>query len=133
MSSLTEIDELIGDFFAVFDNRGQRVPDMSSLNDMFLPGATITKVEGSDAETMSVADFITPRESILTDGSLVDFHEWEVSSKTHLNDATATRLCEYEKAGKLFGEEYSGSGSKSIQLVRTHDGWKISSVLWEDS
>ena len=32
----------------------------------------------------------------------------------------------------LDGEPFTGRGAKSVQLVRTSDGWRISAVAWDD-
>ena len=81
---------------------------------------------------MSLHDFVTPRDAMLKNGTLTDFHEWEVTAKTFVNGATATRICKYGKEGLLDGKEFSGSGMKSIQMTLAQHGWKIISILWED-
>jgi hypothetical protein len=81
---------------------------------------------------MALQEFISPREAMLTGGSLVEFHEWETEAKTFVSGVTATRICRYEKEGRLNGEPYAGRGAKSIQMTRTPEGWRILSILWED-
>ena len=38
----------------------------------------------------------------------------------------------YAKAGTQEGEPFTGRGMKTIQLVRTADGWRISAAAWDD-
>jgi hypothetical protein len=130
--NIQDIDELIAGFFSIFDNRAQRAPNFSLLGSMFIPGAIITKCSSDQKDTMSLVDFVTPREVLFEGGTLTDFHEWEVTAQTFVNGVTATRICTYAKEGFLHGQLFSGSGMKSIQLVLTQEGWKILSILWED-
>ena len=129
---IQDIDKLIAVFFSIFDNRTLEVPDLSRLEPMFVPGATITKCSNGHIETMSLIDFITPRNALFKSGTLIGFHEWEVTAETFVNNVTATRICTYAKEGVLDGQLFSGSGMKSIQLFLTQEGWKINSILWED-
>jgi hypothetical protein len=65
-------------------------------------------------------------------GALRDFHEWEISSTTHIFSGIAARTSRYAKAGLLNGADYSGSGTKCFQLVDTDFGWRIASLAWVD-
>jgi hypothetical protein len=129
---IQEIDKLIAEFFSIFDNRIRIAPDLSRLIPMFVPGAIITKCSNGHVEIMSLDDFITPREALFKSGTLIGFHEWEVTEETFVNNETVTRICTYAKEGFLDGQSFSGSGMKSIQLILTQEGWKILSILWED-
>ncbi|MDH6114573.1 hypothetical protein P3T34_006788 [Kitasatospora sp. MAP12-44] len=44
----------------------------------------------------------------------------------------AQRLTRYAKSGVLRGAPFSGSGTKSMQLVRTPAGWRITGIAWSD-
>ena len=127
-----KIDSLITDFFAIFDNRAAKIPDFAALEEMFILGASIIKRHGDQLEKMSVPDFILPRKELLTNGSLVEFHEWEIAQETFITMGLATRICTYGKQGLLNGAPYAGQGEKHIQLILTVQGWKIASILWED-
>ena len=130
--SLQYIEPLITSFFSVFDNRDDRIPDLSCLGSMFVTGAIISKRDGDQLEVMSLDDFTAPRQTLLVSGTLVDFHEWEIEAQTFVSNGIATRICKYGKEGVLNGEPFSGLGMKSIQMVLTDKGWKIASILWED-
>jgi len=128
-----EIASLVNAFFAVFDNRDGRVPDLSELDEMFVPGAQITKRDGSDVQHMSLSEFSKPRKALLCNGELQGFHEWQTDQQTYIGAGIATHCCDYQKEGLQNGGYYTGQGEKHIQLVLTAAGWKITSVLWEDN
>ena len=79
----------------------------------------------------SVEEFIAPREALLTGGT-VDFREWHVSGRTDLFGDIAHWFGIYAKAWQEDGTPSSGRGMKSLQLVRTREGWRISAAAWDD-
>ena len=126
------INALISTFFSIVDNRAGKKPDLSALNDIFIQGAVIIKRNGNDIDVMSLESFILPRQPLLTNGTLTEFHEWLVEQNTVIKDGIATHICKYQKEGLLNGESYAGAGHKHIQLVLTEGGWKIAAIIWQD-
>lgn len=126
------INELVGRFYAAFDNRSGRVINVRGLREMFLPEAVIVRANAAEVETMNVDTFIVSRERMLSDGSLINFHEWETSATTQVLRGIACRHSTYAKSGIFSGEPYDGSGAKLIQLVRTQNAWRIAAIAWQD-
>lgn len=131
--ALAEIDSVIAAFYAAFDNRGSRIAATARLRALFGAEARITRLSPDGVVSWDVDEFIAPRAAMLTDGTLVEFHEWETEGRTTIAGNIASRQSRYEKSGRLNGAPYAGGGHKFIQLFRAHDRWKISAVLWEDS
>ncbi|WP_324786421.1 DUF4440 domain-containing protein [Streptomyces sp. H51] len=129
--SKTEIDAVTAEFFGAFDNRGGKVADVARIRRLVLPNGVIVK-SGPEFTVYTVEEFIEPRRRLLTDGRLVEFSEWEVSERTEIVGDIASRLSGYRKSGVLDGEPYEGGGTKTIQFVRTPDGWRISAFAWYD-
>lgn len=129
---MTDIDALIAAFYGAFDNRGDRAPATASLRDMFTADGRVVRVSAGGVESWNVDEFIAPREAMLTNGTLVDFHEWEIECATTVFDNIACRQSRYRKAGTLNGAPWTGEGRKLIQLCRDGGRWLIASVLWED-
>jgi len=127
-----QINQFILSFFSCFDNRSSKAPNFDELKDMFLPTAIIYKRAGLSIEEMSVEQFIAPRKELLTNGSLVNFHEWEIEQQTFIQGGIASCILRYAKEGLFNGKPYEGEGNKHLQLVLSQGGWKISSILWED-
>lgn len=126
------IDELTGQFFDAFTNCGDAAPDVDRLYRLFAPDARIIKNVGAQPQVYDVAAFVEPRRAILTDGSLVDFCEKEISAKTEIFGNIAHRFSRYRKSWIAAGERCDGEGAKSLQFVRTPEGWKITSLIWDD-
>jgi hypothetical protein len=81
---------------------------------------------------MGVEEFIVPREALLTGGSLTGFREWPVAGRVEVFGDIAHWFGGYAKAGTQEGEPFTGRGMKTIQFVRTADGWRISAAAWDD-
>ncbi|MGW1636334.1 DUF4440 domain-containing protein [Streptomyces lavendulae] len=129
--SKTEIDALTAEFFDAFDNRDGGGADVARLRRLVLPGGVIVKT-GPEFTAYTLEEFIEPRERLLEDGRLVGFREWEVSERTQIEGDIASRFGEYRKSGTLDGEPFEGGGTKTIQFVRTPQGWRIAAFSWYD-
>ncbi|MFB6810648.1 DUF4440 domain-containing protein [Streptomyces sp. NPDC056387] len=129
--SKAEIDALTAEFFSAFDNRGGRAADVERIRRLTLPGAVIVKT-GPELTVYTVDEFVEPRRKLLGDGRLVEFSEWETSERTDIAGDIASRFGEYRKSGILDGQPFEGAGTKTIQFVRTPDGWRITAFSWYD-
>jgi hypothetical protein len=87
---------------------------------------------GPEFTVYTVDEFIEPRQRLLTDGRLVEFSEWETSERTEIAGDIASRFGEYRKSGILEGEPFEQDGTKTIQFVRTSEGWRIAAFAWYD-
>lgn len=125
------IDALASAFFSVFCNEGGSA-DLSRLGALCLPGVRITKAVGAVPECCDLASFIAPRDALLNDGRLRGFSEREVESRTDIFGNVAQRWSRYRKCGVLDGVRFEGEGWKSLQCVRTPQGWRIAAVAWDD-
>lgn len=128
----SNIDGLIQDFFNIFTNKEGRIPDWTTLYACCLPETLIIKKCVNAFESYDLDSFMKPRKSLLTDGDLIDFHEWETKEETKIMGEIAQRSSTYNKEGVLNGESFSQSGIKLFQLLKTEQGWKIASVIWQD-
>jgi hypothetical protein len=127
-----EIADIVRTFFAAFTSGAGCEERMEALRSTFLPQAVIVRTGGGEPAVYDVDGFIAPRQKILTDGTLEEFHEWELSGHTELFGDIAHHFCSYAKEGVQAGEPLTGRGMKTMQLVRTAAGWRVSAVAWDD-
>ena len=125
------IAELVRTFFAAFTSGPDSGARLDALREILLPEAVIVRTCG-DPVAYDVEGFIAPRRQLLSGGALVDFRERELSGSTLLFGDVAAHFCSYAKSGTLDGAPFTGRGMKSMQFVRTRDGWRISAVAWDD-
>ncbi|MFG1609576.1 DUF4440 domain-containing protein [Actinoplanes sp. NPDC049265] len=119
-----EIAAIVRTFFAAFSTDEGVAERMAALRALFLPRAVVIRTCGGEPTVYDVESFIAPREAMLTDGRLTDFREWAGAGHTDLYGDIAHHFCAYGKTG--------GRGMKSLQLVRTGAGWRISAAAWDD-
>lgn len=126
------IDQLTSRFFDLFTNTNGISPKVHEVEKLFIPDGIIINNTTGVPEVYSLKEFITPREEMLTNGTLTDFSEWEVSNQTEIYGNVAQRFCLYSKSGVLKGQSFATTGVKTIQFVRVNREWKISSIAWSD-
>jgi hypothetical protein len=132
MKDLQAIDRVIGDFMGTFCNKNGAKPQLALIHDLFIKDGLIIKNSGPVPEIFNLEQFILPRERILNDGTLAEFEEAEVQSRTLIFGNIAQRVAIYRKSGILSGQPFQARGIKTTQLVRTPGGWRISALAWDD-
>ncbi|MEV0457367.1 DUF4440 domain-containing protein [Catellatospora methionotrophica] len=126
------IEGIVGTFFAAFTSGPDGAARLDALRALFLPGAVIVKTCGGEPTVYDVDGFITPRQALLTGGTLTGFSEWALPGRTDVFGDIAQHFCAYAKSGELDGVAFTGRGMKTLQFARTGDGWRISAAAWDD-
>ncbi|GHJ43837.1 hypothetical protein Cs7R123_11790 [Catellatospora sp. TT07R-123] len=126
-----ELDRLAAAFLALFTNTGGTEPDVGAIHRLFTPGGVVAN-GGPRQQVCDLDAFAAPRQALLTSGELTDFSEHETWSQTVVFGDVAQRLSRYRKSGVLRGEAFTGGGTKSMQFLRTPEGWRLTAVSWDD-
>jgi hypothetical protein len=128
----TGIAAVVRTFFDAFASGPGCDERLDALHRVFLPGAVIVRTCGDEPVVYDVAGFIAPRRELLTGGTLTGFREWEVAGETVVSGDIAQHFCTYAKSWQQDGTTRTGRGAKTMQLVRTAGGWRLSAVAWDD-
>jgi RimJ/RimL family protein N-acetyltransferase len=126
------IDQLTKSFFNIFANTNQQQPNWDNIHTICLPETIIVKKNSNNEEVYNLNTFIEPRKKILSDGTLTEFVEYEIAEETRIVGGIAQRFSKFQKKGSLNETYFKGNGNKLFQYVKTKNGWKINSVIWED-
>lgn len=126
------IETIVRAFFAAFTSGPDSSLRLAALRSMFLPEAVIIRTCGTAPAVYGVEEFIAPRQALLSGGTLIDFQERQLSGRIDLFGDIAHWFGAYTKSGVQDGARFTGRGMKSLQLVRTSHGWRISAVAWDD-
>jgi hypothetical protein len=132
VADTAEIEGIVRVFFAAFTSGPEAATRLDQLRTLFLPEAVVVRTCGLEPGVYGVEEFIAPREALLSGGTLVDFREWQVSGRTDLFGDIAHWFGSYAKSGVQAGTPFRGQGMKSMQFVRTTEGWRISAAAWDD-
>ena len=127
------IDNITKQFFDVFNTTNQRQPEWTILDKICIAETIIIKKTGLTQTIYDLPGFIEPRKSILTNGTLTNFQETELEEETKIVGHIAQRHSKYQKTGALNGAHFVENGTKLFQFIKTIDGWKINSLIWEDN
>jgi hypothetical protein len=131
-SDAEAIDEITRRFFAAFANNGGHAANIDDLYRLLIPQAVIVCNTGRSPIVYDVASFVEPRRTLLANGTLCDFREWETSGHTDILGNIAQRAGSYAKSWTAEGRAFTQTGAKTLQFVRTPQGWRISAVAWND-
>ena len=126
------IDRLTKSFFNLFTNTNNQQPDWSLIHQLCIPETLIIKKTDEVETVYTLSSFIEPRKKILSDGTLTEFEESEISNETKITSNIAQRFSKYKKTGNLNGKYFHEYGNKLFQFIKTQSGWRINSLIWED-
>jgi RimJ/RimL family protein N-acetyltransferase len=126
------IDRLTHKFFRIFSNTNGQEPPLDTISELCLAKALIIKKAGLTEEVYNLESFIAPRKKILNDGTLTEFEEKEISGQTIVSGTIAQRSSVFRKQGILNHKAFEQKGHKFFQFIKTIEGWRISSVIWQD-
>ncbi|GAA1679333.1 hypothetical protein [Fodinicola feengrottensis] len=127
-----ELTARTAEFFRAVSFETAGKPRYDQIYDLFIEGGLLIKNSESKPEIMTVAEFIAPRQALVDVGRLTSFEETEIEHRIDTFGQVAHHLCTYAKTGVLDGVATQGRGVISTQFVRTPDGWKMSSMAWDD-
>ena len=127
-----ELDRLAGDFFRAVSFEAGQSPPYENIRALFIDSGLLIKNVGATLEISTVNEFITPRQAQVKSGALTRFRESELSERTVVFGNVAHRFSAYEKSGTLNGTLFNARGMISTQFVLTPEGWKMSSMAWDD-
>jgi hypothetical protein len=131
MSTEDELAALTAAFLAAVTFQPGEKPDYDAIHDLFVDGGLLIRNLGVP-EIATVAEFIAPRRALVEEGRLTEFEEVELAAVTEVFGNVAHRMSTYGKRGVQDGAFFAARGVISSQFVRTPDGWRMSSMAWDD-
>ncbi len=126
-----QIKLVVEKFFGVFNNCEQQ-PDWNALSSICLDNINIIKSTKNSTEVYTLESFLTPRIALFESGRLQNFAEQIETINIDTFEKTANVRVSFTKKGVLDGSDYSGKGTKMIQLVKIKTNWIITAVAWYD-
>ena len=132
MPARTELDRIARAFFEAVSFEENAAPNYGRIHELFIEQGLLIKNSGQVPEISTLGAFIEPRQASVSGGDLTRFHEAELSEVTQIFGNVAHRFSAYEKSGTLKGVPFAGKGMISTQFVLTPQGWRVSSMAWDD-
>ena len=129
---MDELERLTREFFAAVSFEAGERPEYDAIRALFIPAGLLIRNTGDAPEVTTVDEFIAPRAALFESGALTSFYEGELSAVTERFGTVAHRFSAYEKRGVQNGTAFEARGAISTQFVLTPDGWRMSSMAWDD-
>jgi hypothetical protein len=128
----TELAHLTSAFFGAVSFEPGGMPAYEDIPALFIERGLLIKNVGSIPEILAVREFIQSREALVRAGTLTRFHESELSESTVVFGNVAHRFSAYAKSGTSGGTPFEARGMVTTQFINTPDGWRMSSMAWDD-
>jgi hypothetical protein len=129
---MTTLKAIIDAFFEAVSFEEGSSPAYDRIRELVVPRGLLIRNSGDAPEIATVDEFIAPRQALVDSGELTSFAEFETHAITEVFGQVAHRLSTYGKRGVSGGVPFEGAGVISTQFVLTRDGWRISSMAWDD-
>ncbi|OKS85987.1 hypothetical protein [Mucilaginibacter polytrichastri] len=130
--STSDIDFLVTDFYQTLTFVAGDKPDLNALEALFHEEAILINNTFGRPLTFTPEEFAKGIQTKVADGSMEQFMQREVFSKTEVFGKIAQRVSVYEYS---FTGHESGRiprGISYIQCIQTENKWMISSMVWQD-
>jgi hypothetical protein len=128
----TAMEALLQEFFRAVSFAPNERPSYETLRELFIEDGRLIWNSAGSPNVETVDGFIAPRQAMVDSGELTSFHERELRAVTEIFGNVAHRFSTYEKSGVSGGAPFANKGMISTQFVWTVDGWRISSMAWDD-
>lgn len=126
------IDGLVHAFFQAVSFEEGDMPPYDDIRRLFIPNGLLIRNTGAAPEISTVDGFIAPRLELVRSGQLTRFLEVELFETTQVFGQVAQRFSGYAKSGSQNGQAFGARGMISTQFIATPDGWRMSSMAWDD-
>ncbi|MFI5914095.1 hypothetical protein [Dactylosporangium sp. NPDC051541] len=129
---MNEFEALLAGFFRAVSFEAGAAPDYEAIRAVFVPRGLLIRALTTPAEVSTIDEFIAPRVEQVRSGALTAFAESEISGESQVFGNVGQRWSRYDKHGVLNGAAFAAQGWISTQFARTSDGWRITSMAWDD-
>src|SRR3954469_17525982 len=119
-------------FFAAVSFDAGGTPGYERIAGLFAGGGQLIDNTGGAPAIATVAEFVAPRRRAVEAGELTEFLEVEESAATEAFGGVAHGWSPSPRRGGGGGEPFAGRGAIATQFVLTPEGWRISSMAWDD-
>ncbi len=127
-----ELDRLMAAFFRAVSFEAGQQPAYHQIATLFIEAGLLIKNSAATPEISSVAQFIEPRQALVSSGALTRFRELELAEISEGFGNVAHRFSLYAKDGTQNGVAFEARGMITTQFISTPAGWKISVMAWDD-
>lgn len=124
------IKKAVDDAYAVISFKNGAKPDYDSIQYAFIPKAQLINFIADTAQILSIGDFAKAFKAYVESTKIQTFYEEEIYGKTDQFGNIAQRISAYKTYINNL-DLVKERGVNSFQLIKTPQGWKVSSLIWQ--
>jgi hypothetical protein len=126
------IDYITEDFYESLSFQDAEQPDLENVRSLFYADGVLVNNSFGKPIIFSSETFAQAFESQIAEGTLEQFMQRELYSKTDVFGKVAQRISVYEYSFADHEIENLPRGINYIQYILVDDNWKITSMAWSD-
>jgi hypothetical protein len=123
------IKKAVDNAYAALGFKQGEQPAYDSIQYYFIPQAQLIDFITDTAQILSIGDFVKAYKNYVESTKITSFNEQEIYGHTDQYGNIAQRISSY-KAYINSADIVKERGVNSFQLIKTPQGWKVSSIIW---
>lgn len=128
----SELDWTVSNLYGALSFENKKGIDASTIKSLCFQDGLLVNNSFKDPIIFAAETFIQSLESLVAEGSMDQFLQREVWSKTDVFGKVAQRLSVYEYSFADHPVEHMPKGINFIQFIQVEGLWKITSMVWAD-
>lgn len=124
------IKKAVDDAYAAISFKSGQQLAFDSIQYAFIPQAQLINYITDTAQILSIGDFVKAFKNYVETTKITSFKEEELYGKTDQYGKIAQRISTY-KTYINSNDIVKERGVNSFQLIKTPQGWKVSSIIWD--
>ncbi len=132
MINTRAIDYVTEDFYESLCFMDGERPDTDTIRSLFFGNGLLVNNTFGKAMTYTANEFADTIEEQVESGSLNQFMQRELFSKTEIFGRVAQRISVYEYSFSYHDDDNMHRGINYIQFIQDDDNWLITSMAWND-
>ena len=105
-------------------------PRISEIKNYFTPQAQLINFRADTAQVTNITQFVDLYKQFIQSNHIHSFYEEELFGRTEQFGRIAHRISTY-KTYVNTRDSTEERGVNSFQLIKTKDGWRVSSIIWD--
>ena len=123
------IKKAVDDAYASISFKGGK-PNYENMQTAFIPQAQLINYITDTAQILSINDFTRAFKNYVETTKIETFQEQEIYGRTDQFGKIAQRISSYKTYVNSL-DVVKERGVNSFQLIKTPQGWKVSSIIWD--
>ena len=114
---------------AISFKKGEKL-NFDAIKDYFIPQAQLLNFRSDSLEILTIDQFVKLYKTVVESNGISSFYEEEMKGSTDQFGRVAQRISSYKTYINSI-DSITEKGVNSFQLIKTAQGWKVSSIIWD--